>query len=414
MSQSQAKRRPSHAENVNALFGQFNKAAPVGSAWLSDLHRRALDKEVDWKADAASYLQGLVDAGAMTPEAGANCRTILARRTHDGSSAWRGVLPLAAFLIWTAMVVSWTLISLAQVVDSRLLAAGALLAAILGALWASAQRWSDQRCEPRQGRLQRRLLIAGCMALAPFLVYYIPAGLSSTLQSMSIKQFRADRAAFMTDPQGFALLRKLASEHYGVDVVLGDIELSWALTTVNVPGASVASMLLQPGYCQLNMHRANLLRSSDLGDPLNNNRWVQGVMMHEFAHCLDGSRDMPAFFGQKSLGTRSLAPADAPEAKDLDSFLEASSHEATQLWREAVADIFTIGFWKLTTPPAITGELVSRLQRKRGTSAAHDPWHATGCWLQYANDAAAPATTAEIFEWADRLRASAPCELPRR
>ncbi|WP_248645724.1 hypothetical protein [Xanthomonas translucens] len=179
---------------------------------------------------------------------------------------------------------------------------------------------------------------------------------------------------------------------------------------MNLPNASVASMALRPGYCQLSMHRANVLRGFEPVGHVDRGRWVQGVMMHEFAHCLDGSRDMPAF-GQHIIGTRSLAPMDATNVQDIQGFLDAGTTQATQLWREAVADTFAVGYWKLTAP-ADAGDLVASLRRKRA-DAHLDTTHATMCWINHAENAALPASTADLFRWADQLRASAPCKLPK-
>ncbi|WP_177194556.1 hypothetical protein [Nitrosospira briensis] len=38
--------------------------------------------------------------------------------------------------------------------------------------------------------------------------------------------------------------------------------------------------------------------------------------------------------------------------KDLEDYLEAERHCTTGLWREAVADMFAVGYWKLTAPHA--------------------------------------------------------------
>ena len=130
-----------------------------------------------------------------------------------------------------------------------------------------------------------------CALMVPALTYLIPMVVGLCVQWVSIEQFKADRSAFVADPQGFPMLRKLAREQYGVEVVLGDAEQSWASTTVNLPNASVASMALRPGYCHLSLHRANVLRGFEPVGQVDPALWVQGVMLHEFAHCLDGARD---------------------------------------------------------------------------------------------------------------------------
>jgi hypothetical protein len=80
------------------------------------------------------------------------------------------------------------------------------------------------------------------------------------------------------------------------------------------------------------------------------------------------------------------------------------------LWGEAVADTFAVGYWRITAPAAAAG-LIDSLRRRRAADASTDSTHATMCWIDHAALAPAPASTATLFEWADQLRASAPCEL---
>ncbi|MFX7930401.1 hypothetical protein ABTK36_19790, partial [Acinetobacter baumannii] len=112
----------------------------------------------------------------------------------------------------------------------------------------------------------------------------------------------------------------LARKEYGVEVVLGNADQSWASTTVNLPNSSVASMALGPGYCQLNFHRGNILSGFEPVGRVDPVMWVQGVMIHEFAHCLDMARDTPPF-GERDVGVRSLAPADVGKNMSVEAWL---------------------------------------------------------------------------------------------
>jgi hypothetical protein len=403
MSKPRTKPKYSHVERVNALFDQIYKAAPAGSDWLTALRQRALNKEVGWKSDADSYVNGLADAGAITPESAAACRDSLERCLDSDPGGREILLPM----IWIAIVAAMTMSSQAIANDTAFITLLAVLTSAAGGLWASKRPWLDYRNDPRQQSWKRPIVIIVCAVLVTLLTYFIPFAVGLIIQRVSIEQFNADRAAFLSDQQGFPLLRKLAREQYGVEVVLGDAYRSWAPTTVNLPNSSVALMELQPGYCHLSMRRANTLRGFDPVSSVDSVLWVQGVMMHEFAHCLDGLRDMP-IFGQKIVGTHSLAPVDAKKVRDLEGYLEAETHKSTQLWREAVADTFAVGYWKLTAPIA-AGDLVASLRHKRANDAPQDATHATMCWIDYADRTDVPASTADLFEWADHLRTSAPC-----
>ena len=394
----------SHLEKVAAFFGQLKQAAPGASDWLADLERRALNKEAGWKADADSYLHGLASAGVLSADAAASCRENLAQ-CLGSDPGWREFgLPMA----WIAVVAAVAVACQALASDVLTLAGLLLLTAIAGGVWASTRPWLDRRNDPRQKRWERPIVIGACALLVPALAYLIPRSVGQGLQLVSIAQFNSDRAAFVADPQGFPMLHKLAREQYGVEVVLGDADQSWASTTVRLPNSSVASMALRPGYCHLSLYRANVLRGFDPISKVDPSLWVQGVMLHEFAHCLDGSRDTPAF-GQHGVGARSVAPVDASGVKDLEGLLEAGARPSTQLWREAVADIMAIGFWKLAAPGA-AADLVASLRQKRAGDE-QDTTHSTMCWIDFADQAAPPPSTAGLFAWADKLRSQAPCDL---
>ncbi|MBS9446456.1 hypothetical protein [Xylella fastidiosa] len=394
--------RKSYVEKVKEFFDHLKRYSPSTSDWIADLEHRAYKKQLGWQADADSYLHGLVAAGALSTDAAASCRKHL---TPCISESTRNLIfwPIA----WVVIIATMTVARLALVANKPFLIVLVLLTAVASGVWASRRPSLNRYSNSQKRRLDKRVFVAVCAIFIPLVIYEITEAVGLMVQQVSIKQFNADRSAFMTDPQGFPMLHKLAREQYGVEVVLGDAEDSWAYTTLRLPNASAASMGTRSGYCVLNFNKSNVLggfKSAGQVDPV---MWVQGVMMHEFAHCLDGSRDMPTF-GQKAVGVRSVAPSDTPNVKDIQSLVEASTRPTTQLWRESVADIMAVGFWKLAAPNA-AHELAAELRQKRA-DAKHDTTHATMCWIDFANQATPPSSTGELFEWADKLRNQAPCQ----
>lgn len=313
-------------------------------------------------------------------------------------------------LVWTGLVAAIALIAWALVYDKTVLAVLFVLTAVCGGVWGATRPSQPRSNDAPLKHAERRVMIGALALVAPLVSVYIAVEVGKWITHVSMKRFDAERAMFLADPEGFPALQKLAREQYGIDVVLGDRKESWATTTVDLPIASPAMMSLGPGYCLLSMNRANVRHMLAPVGQISEGQWVLGAAMHEFAHCLDVSRDMHAF-GEKALGTHSLAPVDAKGVRDLEGYLDASGHETTKLWREAIADTFAVGYWKVTAPEA-AGNLIASLRRTRA-SRSDDLTHATMCWIDYANLAAAPASTASLFEWADRLRTSAPCELPK-
>jgi hypothetical protein len=400
----------SNAENVAAFFGHLKGCTPNNSdtsAWLADLERHALNKRTGWKDEAEAYVRGLVAAGALSADAAASCRGRLAQCIGSEPAKHEWILPMA----WTAVVAVAAVSGRTLFENTLTLAVVGLLTAAVGCWWTSTRPWTQRRNNPRQRRWARPVFSVFIAVALPGLTYLASGLVGDVMQAVSIKQFTADRDAFIADPNGFPMLRRLAREQYGVEVVLGDAVESWASTTVNLPNASPASMLLQPGYCHLSMHRPNVLRTFKPVGHADAALLVQGVMLHEFAHCLDVVRDTPTL-GQRDVGTHSIAPVDASGVNDIEGWIEARSRPSTQLWREAVADIMTVGYWRLVAPDNARA-LVASLRQKR-SDATHDTTHATMCWIDVAARAAAPSSLAGLFAWADQLRIQAPCELSQR
>ncbi|MDT1883195.1 hypothetical protein FPK44_20885, partial [Acinetobacter baumannii] len=113
--------------------------------------------------------------------------------------------------------------------------------------------------------------------------------------------------------------------------------------TINIPNASPASMQAASGYCILNLSPQNVLNT--VPSLVDKTLWVQGIMMHEFAHCLDRARDLPNKNSLTPLSTLSIAPEQAKKVTDIQSYLQIERSDQTQLWREAVSDIFAVGYW---------------------------------------------------------------------
>lgn len=398
----------SNAANVAAFFDHLRQcASPQGdtSAWLTDLERQALKKRTGWKDEAEAYVRGLAAAGTLSADGAASCRERLSQCLGSEPSKRELLLPLA----WIAAV-SVSAVSRRTVAEDWLtpLVLG-LLAAAVGWRWTSTRPWIQRRNDPRQGRWERPVLSTIVAVVLAGSTYFIPGVVGEVMQDVSIRRFNADHAAFKTDPNGFPMLRRLAREHYGTEVVLGDAGHSWVSTSLAVPNASPASMMLQPGYCVLSLNRANLLRNFKPVGQVSEAVWIQGVMLHEFAHCLDKSRDAQTF-SQGAVGKLSLAPADAANVTDLGGWIAAGDQLSTAFWREAVADVMAVGYWRLAAP-GDAHDLVASLRQKRGGDS-HDTTHATMCFIDAAEKAVAPASVAGLFAWADRLRTQAPCGLP--
>lgn len=397
-----------HAESVNTLFDKISAAAqtdPLGSEWLERLKPAALRKTAGWTKSIDAYLVGLAAAGHISSVELGELRASLAL-CIDSDATWSEFLyPL----VWTACVAVVTLACRAISMDWWFIAAALGLMAVAGATWASRRAWLQPGNSANLGRWERPFVMGACALLVPLLTVIITLAVGMATQSFSIHRFNVDRMAFAADPQGFPMLRAFARKNFDVEVVLGDANDSWASTTVNLPSSSVASMSLSPGYCALSMYRDNVLRSFDPAGKQNQELWIQGVMMHEFGHCLDGLRDLPNF-GEHAVRVHSIAPIDAKGVSDLQSYLAATEENTTKIWREALADTFAVGYWRLVAPGEAES-LAASLRLRRSNAALGDSTHATMCWIDQAMHSVPPASEKDLFAWADHQRSVALCAI---
>ncbi|VWB43037.1 hypothetical protein BLA15816_01953 [Burkholderia lata] len=234
------------------------------------------------------------------------------------------------------------------------------------------------------------------------------------LTNRSQAAFEEQRSAFLNDPQGFVAVRMYAMENFGKIVVLGDKSSNWANTTLMIPNASGANMAIRAGYCLLGFNEPTFESTFSAPSDVDAKRWQRGILMHEFGHCLDITRDLPP---QSAAGIEhwSIAPQDIPAVHDLDSYLTVEGHRSTVLWREAFADIFAIGYWRMNDAKAAP-TLAKALYNKRHQLAGDDKDHVTMCWIEFASSNKAPplpVTDRGLLAWADAVRSSAPCMVKR-
>ena len=397
-----AKTATKHQLRVRSLFNDLRTLSCADTEAVSALEHRAQSRQPRWKAELMGHLDAHVAAGRMTT----GQRAFLlhqAERCEEGSPE---LLDFALPAVWTCLIAITALFGWALALSTLTISVVMLSCAAVGGIWVWRQRWFDPAANA-DAKWQRPLFSTLGAAGAAGLALVLPTLVGELMEAQSIHAFNVDRAAVLRDPAGFPMLKKFARDNYDVEVVLGTAVDSWAATSLALPGSSVASMQLGHGYCQLNLYRDNLLNGFSPDGGIDKVLWTQGVMMHEFGHCLDTRRDTNEL-AQHNVQTYSIAPVDAKSVKDLDTYLDATDKAATKLWREALADMFAIGYWRLAAPDEAT-TLTTALERKRNSAAKQDPTHSTSCWIKFAASAPAPESAQQLLGWADELRAKAPC-----
>ena len=263
------------------------------------------------------------------------------------------------------------------------------LLAIPSGWWAIQQPWILKRTP-----LFRRCIVALVMFFVPYFILILIGITRMSSEEIIVKKHYAfSREAFMADQDGFPFIKEFALKHYGLQV---------ALSSIPYPGAAL--MVVRPGYCDMSFNTSVVLQEYNGDNP---SAWKKGIMAHELAHCLDIYRDMPSF-KSREIGTRSIAPSESTKVVDLESYLKAETSAPTPLWREAFADAFSVGFFRMTETEG-ADQLVAELLKTRTTGK--DTSHATGCWIQHAARTDLPPTPADLMQWADEVRSQAGCVL---
>lgn len=398
-----------HRRKVEALFELIGAVAPATSAdkeWLTRMRELARKQRQGWRLQIDAYLAGLATGGAASQEAIALVRAKLEDYRDSGLGITDVLLPLLWIPTISATAVSGLKLARRLEYPPGLM----LMIAACALLWVWSRPFLNREQNPAMGRFAQAVGIFGCSMCLLFAICLLAPAVSERVKENSVSAFRADRERFLADPKGFPMLQQFAKSYYGIDVVLGDVDESWASTSVRLPGASIASMMLVSGYCRMSMYRGHLAENFPPAPNVDMVSWSHGVMMHEFAHCLDEYRDLPGGTA-KPAGTLSLAPSDAKGVNTIATYLKATEAHSTVLWREALADVFAVGYWRLTVVPSEAAKMIASLRAIRVGRAGEDAVHGTACWIDRAAKAPMPASYQELLRWADALRSSATCSL---
>jgi hypothetical protein len=280
-----------------------------------------------------------------------------------------------------------------------------ILTSVIG--WRFLYLWFGAHKSVEEGKKGEAIIMSLIWSLAVFaMMIAFSALFGEVLKTMSLKQFKEQRLAFNKNPNEFPFIRDFAKQHFGLDVVLGGVNDAWSNTslTLDIPGTSPASMAYSTGHCILNIHKMQTAASFTPKNPQDEDAFLKGVLIHEFGHCLDVTRDAPNY-GASSYQTKSFAPVDAVNVKDAQSFSDTSASEQTQLWREVFSDVMLVGYWRLANPTRAQqlSEEWSQIRLKYKVDNK-DTIHYTSCWLTEIKTVADPKDFASLREWSDQQR----------
>ena len=253
--------------------------------------------------------------------------------------------------------------------------------------------------------------VAVASALAPLLTHLIALGAAGAVNGKQRAAWIADRDAYEKAPDGFRPLQALAKDQYGLLLELAHDDDAFLKTTQASPGSSSAEVELQPGFCLMSVWPTGVARSflADSRSGLSEGVLLRLITLHELGHCVDMSRDA-ASFTDPHVSTKSVAPIDVSRVHDVASLYEVGRGTPTRQWREVYADLFAIGYARVTYP-ALAPAFERYLSGGRAATADIDPVHATTCWIEAAKPSPGPSGITDLARWADQQRASANCKL---
>lgn len=137
---------------------------------------------------------------------------------------------------------------------------------------------------------------------------------------------------------------------------------------------------------------------------------MQWVLMHELAHCLDNKQDINPNTGE-IIHQYAIAPQERKTSLDFTEYQKAEDSKASTVWKEAFADIFATGFWRLNNPTDYQ-KLYENILEKRTIDdsifSTGDTDHDTTCWITYSNTQPAPEKMSDLVNWENTIRSTAP------
>lgn len=229
---------------------------------------------------------------------------------------------------------------------------------------------------------------------------------------LSVKQYERELGTFERDTNQFTSIQRYAKQNFGVVLVLASAKDAWADTHLDIPGRSAASMHTGPGYCELHISPGAI--EIDLGrrNQLLADGWVQGVQIHELAHCLDSRRDFADDRPGSTLA-KSVAPEYKTQIHGMSDLIAAWTKPSSQRWREVFSDVAAVGFWQLHFPSQAADLIGALLDKRKAAQIAVPPdaVHDTACWVDVAAHRQAPSNDDDLLAWADSIRESSQCRL---
>jgi hypothetical protein len=377
----------------------------IDMAPLARIERLARENAHNWRPQFETYLEAMYSAQQFN----ATTKDYLLSKMDEIPVQGPSGTALLFAVLWTITSCVATVAWIAGPREKWIVIGGTVLTFFLGVAWAyfNISLPRSTRKNPKR-ILERRAFLALSGFVAPVIVT-VATGIA-TLSSFALAQadFSKQRERFEADPSGFQMIRAFAMRNFKTVLVLGNPHDGWTSTMQMLPGASSASIKVLSGHCELNADPRLVLSAFNQEGQKQKAVWVQGILIHELGHCLDVSRDFPAFGHPWGENLSSIAPSDRLHVTSVAKLADDFHRPATALWREALSDVMAVGYWRLVDEAAAKN-MIESLDTKRLEASKDDRSHATSCWIRQARTESLPSSQAALFDWADKIRASSTC-----
>ena len=380
-------------ERVNELFDSLERfGGKQTSEYLKPIRKAALKRRRGWKDQASTYISSSFHNKMLS--AAEHDELLSKLGACETNNLW-GCIPLLSFLCIISLIPLVVMYSQALLFSHELYQYFAGLTAIL-CLWLTYFAKELNKSWPLMAKK------FGFSASLGLLLVAFSFSFGSIVEARDRALFQERVAIFESDVKGFRFISEFSKEHYGVELVLnkasdlGGYE-GFYLSTVRRPSMNVGM------YCSLNMFDGQYIGSHTFNSEYAN-AWFEGIMVHELAHCLDVRRD-----NQRSISTLSLAPSEAATVKTGQDYHEASMTLPTLNWREVVADLMTLGYFKVAYPDQFKNFKSALISHRSG--GEENQAHNTLCWIQDVDESSIPTQFDELFQWADETRAASTCKV---
>lgn len=224
----------------------------------------------------------------------------------------------------------------------------------------------------------------------------------------------------------FALTEKLARDNK-IDLRLSKSSETWALTRLDLVGGAGASMYVGNSYCTLNYANESLgdlkpkyvkylspgtLKKTDVDIA------QLTIMIHEFGHCIDTTRDYATFNLHQInpskpndiiIGTAAIHPKYRDQIDRQKYYTYQFASQNSKRWKEVFADVYSVGYLYVNYP-GLARNVSLAMQEFRTLNSAHDSHHNTACWLKLADQSIKPLSNSELLSWSDSIRNSRKCK----